>query len=262
MPKKFKVAAQMYGFRDFTQNPTDLLATIKKTRKIGYEYGQISGFGQMCPKEIRKMFDGEGVTPVGTHISLQRFRDNEKEVIATCHGYGVKYVAIPSLNPADYKTATDWKKLFKEFDGYAKRFAKEGLVVQYHNHDFEFEKIGIKNGAGGKTILDMLYEGTEFLQAELDFGWCARGGYDPAIWAAKLNGRLDQVHLKDWGIVGGKPEFRAIGEGSLDWERIIKASKKSGTTDFIVEQDNCVVTGDPFVEYATSRKNLKEKYGL
>ena len=229
---------------------------------MGYEYLQISGFGPIEATELRKICEGEGVLPIGTHIGLQFFREDEKKVLATCLGYGVKYVAIPWLNAADQKTVADWKKLFKEFDGYAKRFAKAGVNVQYHNHDFEFEKFGIKNGAGGTTILDMLYNGTKFLQAELDFGWVARGGYDPALWAAKLNGRLDQVHLKDWGIVGGKPEFRAIGEGSLDWARIIAAAKKSGATDFIVEQDSCKVTNDPFVSYAISRKNLKEKYGM
>ncbi|MCL1910040.1 MAG: sugar phosphate isomerase/epimerase [Kiritimatiellaeota bacterium] len=262
MAKKFKVAAQMYGFRDFMKTPDQMKPTLKKVKKMGYDFAQISGVGAVDTAELRKMCEGEGVTPIGTHVSLPLFRENEKNVIAYCHALGVKYVAIPWLPASDYKTLADWKKLFKEFDGYAKRFAKEGLVVQYHNHDFEFEKFGIKNGAGGATILEMLYAGTEFLQAELDFGWIARGGADPANWAAKMKGRLDQVHLKDWGIVGGKPEFRAIGEGSLDWARIIAAAKKSGTTDFIVEQDTCPVTNDPFLSYAISRKNLNNRFGI
>ena len=262
MAKQFKVAAQMYGFRDFTKTPEDIKKTMKRVKKMGYDFCQISAFGPIDPAEARKICEGEGVPAIGAHIGLPAFRENEKKVLADCKAYGIGYVAIPWLNAADYKTAADWKKLFKEFDGYAARFAKEGVIVQYHNHAFEFEKLGIKNGAGGVTILDMLYSGTKFLQAELDFGWVARGGYDPAIWAAKLNGRLDQVHLKDWGIVEGNPEFRAIGEGSLDWAAIIKAAKKSGAKDFIVEQDNWKVTNDPFVSYAISRKNLTEKYGL
>ena len=262
MSAKFKVAAQMFGFRDFIKTPDEMKKTIGRIGKIGYEFLQISGFGPIAATELRKICEGEGVLPIGAHMGLDFFRENEKKVIENCHGWGVAYVAIPWLNAGDYKTAADWKKLFREFDAYASRLIKEGIVVQYHNHDFEFEKFGIKKGAGGTTILDMLYDGTEFLQAELDFGWIARGGFDPAIWAAKMKGRLDQVHLKDWGIVEGKPEFRAIGEGSLDWKRIIAAAKKSGAKDFIVEQDNCKVTDDPFLSYSISRKNLKEKYGL
>ena len=258
MAKKYRVAAQMYGFRDFIKDPESMKSTLKRVKKMGYDYVQISGFGPIEASELKTICDGAGVEPIGAHIALKFFREDEKKVIEDCHAYGIGYVAIPWLPAAEYKTPADWKKLFKEFDAYAKRFAKEGIVVQYHNHAFEFEKFGIKNGKGGKTIMDMIYDETKHLQAEIDFGWVARGGYNPVLWAQKLKGRLDQVHLKDWGIVGGNPEFRAIGEGSLDWPAIIKACKASGTKDFIVEQDTCIVTNDPFRSYEISRRNLQD----
>ncbi len=257
MAKKIRVAAQMFGFRDYIQTPADVKKTLAKVKKMGYDYIQVSGFGPIPPEELRKLFDEAGVEPIGAHIGLQRFREDEAGVIAECKTLGISYVAIPWLPCKDYTTLAAWKKLYKEFEGYAKRFAKEGIIVQYHNHDFEFEKFGIKKGKGGSTILDMLYEGTEALQSELDFGWVARGGYNPVNWAKKMKGRMDQVHFKDWGIVNGKPSFRAVGEGSIDWPEVIKACKAGGTKDFIVEQDTCEVTGNPFVSYAISRENLK-----
>ncbi|MGI5870188.1 MAG: sugar phosphate isomerase/epimerase family protein [Kiritimatiellia bacterium] len=257
MAKQYRVAAQMYGMRDSIKTPADMATTIKRVKKIGYDCIQISGFGPIEAAELRKICDGEGVEPIGAHVGLPQFRADEKKVIADCNAWGIRYVAIPWLPRQDYKTLADWKKLFREFEGYAKRFAKAGIVVQYHNHAFEFEKFGVKKGKGGKTILDMLYENTEVLQAEPDFGWIARGGANPVLWAKKLKGRIDQVHLKDWGIIDDKPEFRAIGEGSIDYPSVIKACKASGTKDFIVEQDSCVVTNDPFLSYAISRENLK-----
>ncbi len=261
MARKYRVAAQMFGFRDFIKVPEDMVKTIRKVKKTGYDYLQISGFGPIEAAELKKICDGEGVQPIGAHVGLPLFRENEKKVISDCKAWGIDYVAIPWLPRADYKTLADWKALFREFEGYARRFAKEGLVVQYHNHSFEFEKFGIKKGAGGKTILDMLYESTKALQAELDFGWVARGGYNPVLWANKMKGRLDQVHLKDWGIIDDKPEFRAIGEGSIDWPAVIKACKAAGTKDFIIEQDSCNVTNDPFLSYSISRRNVA-KMGL
>ncbi|NLB69632.1 MAG: sugar phosphate isomerase/epimerase [Lentisphaerae bacterium] len=258
MAKKYRVAAQMFGFRDFIKEPAAMESTLKRVKKIGYDYVQISAFGPIEAAELKKICDGAGVEPIGAHVGIPIFRENEKKVIEDCHAYGVKYVAIPWVKADDYKTLTDWKKLFREMEGYAKRFAKEGLVVQYHNHAFELEKIGIKKGRGGKTILDLLFENTEILQAELDFGWIARAGYNPALWAKKLKGRLDQVHLKDLGIVADKPVFRAIGEGSIDWQDVIKACKAAGTRDFIIEQDACPLTDDPFLSYSISRKNLIE----
>ena len=251
------IAAQLYTLRDFCKTPAEFAKTLKVVKKIGYDHAQISGICPMDPAETRKIMLDAGVEPIGAHIGIEEFRTAEKGVIAKCQGWGVKYVAIPWLARENQKNLADWKKLFKEFDGYAKRFQKEGIVVQYHNHMFEFEKFGIKNGTGGKTILDMLYENTEFLQAELDFGWVVRGGNCPVAWAKKLKGRLDQVHFKDWGIIGDKPEWREIGEGGIDWVSVYKACKASGTTDFIIEQDGCPVTGCPFRSLAISRKNLK-----
>jgi sugar phosphate isomerase/epimerase len=107
----------------------------------------------------------------------------------------------------------------------------------------------------------MLYQYTDMLQAELDFGWVARGGNNPVAWALKMAGRLDQVHLKDWGIKENEPVWRAIGEGGLDWPAIFKACKKAGTRDYIVEQDSCPLTDDPFLSLAISRRNIRA-FGL
>ena len=257
MPKKPVIAAQLYTLRDFLKTPAEVAKTMAKVKKIGYDAAQISGVCPMDPAELRKLMLAAGVEPIGAHIGLNEFRTAEKKVIADCKAWGIKYVAIPWLPRENYKTLADWKVLFKEFDGYAARFAKEGLVVQYHNHMFEFEKFGIKKGAGGQTILDMMYANTKFLQAELDFGWVVRGGHCPVAWAKKMKGRLDQVHFKDWGIINDQPAWREIGEGGIDWVSVYKACKASGTTDFIVEQDSCPVTNDPFLSLSISRKNIK-----
>ena len=200
MPAKYRVAAQMFGFRDYIKTLEDAAKTMKRVKRIGYDYCQVSGFGPMDMADLRRVCEDAGVTPIGAHISLPQFRENEKKVLEDCRKLGISYVAIPWLKASDQKTLADWKALFREFEGYAKRFAKEGVTVQYHNHAFEFQKFGIKGGKGGKTILDMFYDGTKAIQAELDLGWCARGGYNPVYWIRKVSGRMDQVHLKDWGI--------------------------------------------------------------
>ena len=61
-----------------------------------------------------------------------------------------------------------------------------------------------------------------------------RGGMDPVLWAERMKGRMDQVHLKDWGLIGGEFAFRALGEGRINWPAVVKACKKAGVTpDFL-----------------------------
>ena len=252
-----RVAVQLYGFRDYLKTPEDILKTLKRIKRRGYDYAQISGVtNYLDATEVRKICDTAGITPIGAHVSLQLFRENPEKVIEDCKKFDIHYAAIPWLSATDQKTLADWKRLFREFETLAAAFAKEGIVVQYHNHDFEFMKYGIRRGRGGETILKMLYDSTEKLQAELDLAWIARGGYNPIRWIEYVAGRMDQVHFKDWGIYDYRPEFRPVGEGSLDWPEIIKACKKARVRDVIVEQDTWISTGDPFTEYAISRKNL------
>ena len=259
MAQKPVIAAQLYTLRDFLKTPEDIKTTMKRVKKIGYDAAQISGVGPIAPTELRKIMQDAGVDPIGAHVGIEQFRNDLKGVIDTCHKWDIGYVAIPWLDCKNLTTLAAWKSLAKEFNAFGKALAKEGLVLQYHNHMFEFEKFGVKNGKGGETFLDMLFRTTNpaFLQAELDLGWVARGNQSPVAWVLKMAGRLDQVHLKDWGIKNNEPVWRAIGEGGICWPCVFKACKTAGTHFYIIEQDNCPITNDPFLSLAISRKNVK-----
>lgn len=259
--KKPIIAAQMYSVRAFTKEATEIPKTMAKIKKIGYDYAQVSGVqADISAADLRKAMLDQGVTPIGYHTALDTWRGaNFKKTIAYCHDLGVEYAAIPWMNFKENIgwSVADWKKLFREFDSIAKKALKEGVHLQYHNHDFEFNQVGLKGGKGGKTLLELLFETTSVIQGEPDFGWVMRGGMDPALWAKKMKGRIDQVHLKDWSLLGGEFALRALGEGRIDWPRVIAECKKSGTHTFIVEQDACPATNDPFKSLSISREYLR-----
>ena len=66
------------------------------------------------------------------------------------------------------------------------KLKKEGMVLQYHNHDFEFKKID------GEYGLDMLYRevGPDLLQTQLDTCWVNVGGENPSEYVRKYAGRI------------------------------------------------------------------------
>ncbi len=51
--------------------------------------------------------------------------------------------------------------------------------------------------------------------------------------------------------------YAEVGQGNLDWDEIIAASKECSAKFALVEQDNC--DGDPFESLKTSYNFLKEK---
>ena len=252
--KQSQIAVTMYTLRDFCNLPEDIVRTFARVRKIGYRDIQISGAGLMAvhPPDLARMVADAGLRIIGSHIGLQLMRDDLKNVIWRLHQWNCAYTAVPYMPPEERATLEDWKARAKEFVALGRAFAKEGITLQYHNHHFEFQKFG------GKAALEILYASTspKFLQAEIDVAWVARGGGDPAAWCRRVKGRMDQVHLKDWMMIGEEPSWTEVGEGNLNWPAILKACRTAGVRHYIVEQDDCPVTQDPFRSIRISYRNL------
>jgi len=259
--KVSQVALTLYTLRDFCTTPRQTARTLARVRTIGYRNVQISGGGLMAqePAELAKRMDDAGLVVIGSHIALQMMREDFGGVVERLRAWKCTHTAIPSMAPEDRDSLAAWKARAREFNRLGKAFRKEGITLQYHNHHFEFHKFGGPAGLGGRTGLDILYSSTEakYLQAEIDTGWVARGGGDPAEWCARVKGRMDQVHVKDWLILDGEPAWAEIGEGNLHWPAILRACRRAGVKHYIVEQDSCPVTKDPFKSIAVSLRNLR-----
>lgn len=269
MAKKttYQLAVQLFSFREHCKTERKAASTLKKLRKQGWRNVQVSGpIGGYDPLVVKKMADDAGLTIVGHHTNLPTLRDTEarNNLIDMLHVWNCNYTAVASIGGDERKTRAMWKARAREMTKYGKILAEEGITLQYHNHDFEFEKFGARSGAGGQTGLEILYAESDpkYLQSELDLAWVARGGGDPAQWILDMKGRCDQVHFKDTVVQNREHIFTAIGEGNLNWPVILKACKKCKVKDFIVEQDRCPLTREnPFRSFQISYNNLK-KMGL
>ncbi len=130
-----------------------------------------------------------------------------------------------------------------------------GLVLCYHNHSIEFRRLA------GRAILEIIYDETDprHLQAEPDTYWIQHGGGDVVAWCERLTGRLPTAHLKDYGINNeNQPTYCEVGNGNLDWRRIIPALEAAGCQWYTVEQDTC--PGDPFESLKQSFEYLRENF--
>jgi len=252
---KSAIAAQLYTVRDFMKTPTDIAASLKKVRALGYEAVQLSGHGPIPDVELKKMVDDAGLTICATHTSYELIRDEPQAVIEQHKLFECKHVAIGGL-PGEYRGAEGYTRFAKEASQAVKKLADAGFIFSYHNHSFELEKYGNRTG------LQILYEESDprLFNSEIDTYWVQHGGGDPAAWIRKLKGRAYIVHLKDMAIKGNQQRFAEVGEGNLNWQAILEACKEAGTEWYIVEQDLCYER-DPFESLGISLKNLK-KMGL
>lgn len=244
--------AQLYTVRQFTRTLDDLKVTLKKVADAGYTAVQISAFGPIDPKDVARLMEDNGLTVAATHVGWDRFLNDLDAVIEEHKLWKCEHPAIGGL-PAEYRSLDGIKRFKDELAPVAERLAAEGMDFSYHNHNHELVRYG------DKTWLDILYEEipASMLKAEIDTYWIQAGGADPALWVERMAGREPLLHLKDMIVTPEREQrFAEIGEGNLNWPRILDAAERAGVVYYLVEQDQ-TYDRDPFESLAISYRNLK-----
>ena len=236
-----QVAAQLYTLRDYLKTSADIVTSLKKVRAIGYEAVQLSGLGPISEEDLVKILQDTGLVCCATHEPSDDILNTPEKVVERLQKLGCKYTAYPYPSGVDMTDFAQVKGLAAKLDKSGAVLSAAGQVLTYHNHHHEFFR------HEGKQVLRHIYDLADAnnLQAEIDTYWVQFGGCDPAEWCASLKGRLPLLHMKDYAITKKiEPFFAEIGNGNLDWKKIIPAAEQSGCEWFIIEQDTC--PGDPF----------------
>ncbi len=244
-----KIGAQLYTVRDFTKTVKDTEETLKKIKGMGYNYVQISAVSEPKDvKELKKILDDTGLKAVSTHTGYERIISETEKVIEEHKILGCEAIFCPGL-PIELHNKDGYLTVADEFNRIIEKIKENGLILGYHNHGIEFERYD------GKTGLEILFENCPLLEAEIDTYWVQYGGGDPSFWIEKFKNRVSQIHFKDMGIIKNTQVMPPICEGNLNWERIIKACKKSKVKYALVEMDRPTI--DAFEALKRSLENLK-----
>jgi sugar phosphate isomerase/epimerase len=233
-----QIAAQIYTVREHLKTPADIAASLKKVRQIGYEAVQAVSTDVVKPAELGKMIKDAGLVACSAHDG--GILTDAKAVADKMKALGASFVSYPYPG-VKLETLADVQSLAKGLNEAGKVLHDSGITLTYHNHSIEFRRFN------GKLMLDVLYGETDpkNLQGEIDTYWVQHGGGDSEDWCRKLKGRLPCLHMKDYMVTSeSRPTFTEIGNGNLDWKKIVPAAEASGCKWYIVEQDTC--PGDPF----------------
>ena len=246
------VAIQMYTLRN--EAATDYPGTLEKVAKMGYKAVQVSGVHSYAAEQIGKVMRDLGLGSAGTHIGFDVMKKDFNAAVELAKALDTKYAIVPSAPKEARESAETWKRFAQEMNEIAAKMKEKGLVLGYHNHSFEFQQYGDKTG------YDILFENVvKDVQPEIDTYWVKHGGGDPVAYLKRFKGRIDVVHFKDMGKGEEKPMV-PVGDGILDWTRIIKECRQGGAKWLCIEQDNCA----PLEPLQAAKKSLENcrKWGL
>ena len=251
---KLPVAVQLYSVRDDMEK--DFYGTISAMKELGYDGVEFAGLFGEDPEKIKAYCEEIGIVPISAHVPYYDMLEYPEAVLADYKTIGVKFVVVPYLTE-ECRPGTDGFAATVEGIRKIGAAAKElGIQLLYHNHDFEFVKIG------EEYALDVLYSTVpeDLLKTEIDTCWVNVAGVNPAEYVEKYTGRAPVVHLKDfkksgegngklYDLIGIDDEgaeqeeedafsFMPVGYGVQDMPAILAACENAGAEWVVVEQDN------------------------
>lgn len=239
-----KTGAQLFTVRMYTQTEKDFACTIQKIADMGYTTVQLSAIGAgLKPEWIRQVCDEAGLSIVLTHSDVNRILNDTDKLIEEHKTMGCRHIGM-GIMPEKYRSP-EWLYHFaQDFKEPAKKIADAGLLLMYHNHDFEFRKMyaeGAPDADANKRVIEYLMDwfSPEEMGFTLDTYWVQMAGADVCQWIGKLADRIPCVHLKDCEVSKNGPIMAPVMEGNLNWEGIFKALEGTRCEYMLVEQDVC-----------------------
>ncbi len=258
--KKSQIAAQLYSFRDFIKTPEGVKDTFRILHEMGYEAVQLSSsLAEMPEEKLADLLAEYSLSPCSAHENGADIINKTEKVIEKLKKLHCSHLAYPGphVNVTGEGEARAFARLLDEKAG---EFASAGITLAYHNHHVEFKRFG------SRTLLELIYENAPGLEGELDTHWIQRGGGDPVKWIRMLAGRMQVLHVKDYGVDSadrsslwnGKPVMMPVGYGNLDWRGIFGTADAAGVKWYVVEHDADV--DDPFESFRKSLKFITDNF--
>ena len=227
---------QLYSSRNFPP----LSDTLKMLGDAGY--AQVEGYGALFADlgdiaTLKSDLDANGLHMATGHIGLESLENNVQANLEIANALGLEAIYCPHLVAEDRPdTAQGWREFGARLQAASKPYVDAGLVFGWHNHDFEF--IAMEDG---QVPMDLILEGGPDLTWEADIAWIVRGGGNPFAYIAKYASRITAVHVKDIANEGeciDEDGWADVGQGFVDWPRLMAALEATDARYFVMEHDN------------------------
>lgn len=235
------VGVQLYMVRAAMRAAPE--ATVARIASLGFQQIEWWGSWDRTPKQVRAMLDANGLSAPSAHIDP---RDLSPErlpaLLEAAATIGHRTVLIAWTAPEQRKSADDWKRLGALLSQAGAEGAKVGIRTGYHNHDFEFARLG------DRTALEILLAESDarVVDLELDCYWAFNAGQDPQALLERHRDRITMLHLKDAASAPSHEQVD-LGTGVIPWRPLLDAAVKQRVTNVYVEMD------DPADAWASAR---------
>jgi len=236
-----EIGLQLHSFRDLFAK--DVAGTMAKVRKMGIKEVELYGtYGLEFPEFIKILAQNE-ISVISYGGEYEKLKNFPQTLADEARSYGAKYVVIFSI-PFEGKsfTAEDVDKAAEVFNAAGKLIARNGLMLCYHPHGYEFTPY--KDG----TLFDYMVQkfDSRFVQFEMDVFWVKQAGQDPLALLKKYPNRFVLMHIKDRkkgtkNTDNGKADVESnvvLGTGDVGIVEVVREAKRLGIQYLFVEDES------------------------
>ena len=235
MPIIKEFSIQLYSIREQTEK--DFAGSLKKLGEFGYNGVEFAGYGGIAAADMRKLLDGNGLTPVGSHITLEKLEKSLDAELEYNSVLGTEYIIVPY---SAVKSKDDVLRVADTINAIGEKCLAAGFKFGYHNHDHEFAV----DKDSGKYLLDILFDNlNKGFCMELDVFWAAAAGIDYLGYMKRNKDRLKLLHVKQ---IENMESRRCVdlSQGIIDIKEAALLGNECGVAKYILEQEE--FAGDPF----------------
>lgn len=261
--KSYGVGIQLYTIRDAMA--ADVKGSLQKLSDMGYKNLELASYSDgkfygFSPVEFKKMVNDMGMEIISSHTQVEAAGitiDNAKKMADDHAALGVQYCVQPWVNDED-RNIESYKKMIADWNEVGRIMKGTGIQFGYHNHNFEFDNL---DGVVPYYDIFMPEMDPDLITMEIDIFWASKAGQDVVEMFNKYPGRFQLFHMKDMSTNEApffdviKDDITAVGEGVIDFKRILEAKETAGMKYLFVEDDN-QGNGKPFEAVETSINNL------
>jgi sugar phosphate isomerase/epimerase len=266
-PKVRPLGIQLYMLEEFDGGPLE--TTLRQVAAIGYKEVELPSLYGRSGSELRALLDASSLVCPSVHVTLEPSPSNAPTLADTprfadiLKTIGARHAVVPRFpiperylarfnsgrSPAERgaifaeisraMTAEDWSRFAHLLNEKGAELRKLDLSISYHNHNVEFALY-----EDGRTPFDILLAETdpEIVTIELDIGWVASAGVDPAALLERHAARITQMHLKDLAATPPNTMMQInsadVGTGTVNWPDLIRAINHEARIEHVyVEQE-------------------------
>ena len=248
-PFGLPLGIQLYSVRQ--QMAEDLDAALAAVSAAGFTEVEAASLPKKSAQEIRASLDKAGLHCVSAHHPFADLSARFDEIVEYDKTLGVNFIIcaspeysnpLPAGTPGARRVLSldDWHYNAERFNIFGEKMAPSGLRFGYHNHVPEFAE------TDGKTpYLELLrLTDPDKVIFELDCGWAAVAGMNPAEILKNHSHRISMLHVKDFKLPPnpalGSPDAKVteLGQGTIDYHPIFaQAAKTQNIKHAFVEQE-------------------------